>query len=435
MDKERFTGSVIVAMKGPPCCGKSYIARQIAKDLKYRIIEQDACIEALQSAVKNSTTTTKNLEYLHALSLDIVLQIALKQLQLGHRLVLSSWSAYHKTGMFGDNATRTDIKKKAAFGTGQQRRRIFLWLRHRIRSGLTMTFQASRSWWLTPTHLYKDLEIAMAVKYLASIQASQRMSVHQWDNDIWLNDKSGFWKVGNREGEDAEEEEDEKDDEDFHHHHFVLVNDGNIDDDEITCRGCSEPISSSNSSPPYYKCSGSECSLSLHQACAELLNKEFPILQIYSFPEKYRCNNCEYKDYDECPGCLFETNLRCKILPSVINHNCHQHLLCIKTCPISIAYEYKCKACGDLGKHVSYHCECGFAIHPNCALMPRTIKHKSHRHTLVLTSSPKFSELKEDSCNGCEEERNPNHWFYKCEKCEKRGYKFVCHLYCKISRP
>ncbi|GFY81135.1 hypothetical protein Acr_01g0009440 [Actinidia rufa] len=305
--RKRFTGSVIVAMKGPPCCGKSYTAQQIAKDLKYRIIEQDDCIEELQSAVKNSTTTTKNLEYLHALSRDIVLQIALKQLQLGHRVIIDT--SLHLQSYL-ERLLQLSISIAARLVivecipqdryVWQQRHQDryqkegSVWYRPTTQEDFSMVKTSYKEWSdddipgisklvVDATHLYKDLEIAMAVKYLASIQASQRMSMHQWDNDIWLNDKSGFWKVGNREGEDAEEEEDEKDDEDFHHHHFVLVNDGNIDDDEITCRGCSEPISSSNSSPPYYKCSGSECSLSLHQACTELLNKEFPILQIYSF--------------------------------------------------------------------------------------------------------------------------------------------------------
>ncbi|PSS35980.1 Cytidylate kinase [Actinidia chinensis var. chinensis] len=292
------------------------------------------------------------------------------------------------------------------------------------------------------------------------------------------------------DGDDDDEEEEEEndgvdnDDKDDGDDNDVDDNDGddgnyNDEQEEVICQGCLQPISD----PVYYECEG--CYIYAHKSCAELPNKKElmpslypPLLQDlpdqYSFPEIHRCRDCESNSIDDpdcdtnngddpdgdesngsddpdgetnsgddesngpCNQCLFETNLRCGVLPSIVLHDCHQHPLRIQLNPFRSNHEFDCKACGDYGEHASYSCsDCGtdtFECHLSCALLPRTYKHSCHRHPLKLISHIEQDDDDDDDsdelyCYVCEKTRNPNHWIYYCAKC-----KFTCHLKCMISK-
>ncbi|KAL6983252.1 hypothetical protein U1Q18_016641 [Sarracenia purpurea var. burkii] len=476
METERFSGPVIVAMKGPPSSGRSTLAWLLATTFKnYLLIAQDDCIIQLEEALAPS----KNIERLNRLSFDIVRQIALTQLRLGHKVIIdgSLFLGSHLESLvqlsesIGARLVVVECKPQDKL-VWQQRhlQRVEddgkVWYKPSTWEELeaVLGLESYDDWSdhdvvpdfsklvVDTTRHNSDWDITSGVKYLASCAGTQRMDLHQWATEIWQNVDADLWKQSKGDGDEDDGEGEGDDDENSHHHHqLLLVNKrlkidnggGDPDDEELgrsICRGCLEPISS----PCYYRCGGrgsgggGGCDLSAHKECAELSNKKEFSFELgncpdgYCFTEKHRCRNCENKGddegIDECPECLFETNLRCAMLPSVILHNCHEHPLCIKTSPVSLDYGFKCKACGDLGKVVSYICECGFAIHPGCALMPRTIKHKTHRHTLSLTSLVQEDDSEDFNCDACEETRNPNHWVYYCEKCE-----FSCHLNCLTS--
>ncbi|GMP67397.1 hypothetical protein CsSME_00027398 [Camellia sinensis var. sinensis] len=290
----------------------------------------------------------------------------------------------------------------------------------------------------------RDWDLTSGVKYLASCHGYQKMDLEKWVNDIWKKVDGALWKQNEEEEEEAKIDTyiDKDDDEEKRHlHKLVLTTDykpASNDDDKESCRGCMELISN----PSYYKCRECNCSLCVHKHCAELthINELQPLvncpgIEYSSFPEKHRCDTCnnnedeeeeENDDYDEYPECLFETNLRCGMFPSVLHHNCHEHPLCIRTYPISFGFEFNYKACGNLGKHVCYCCEvCGFVTHLHCGLLPKTFKHTIHRHTLSLTPALPHDEYEVFYCDACETPRNPNHWICYCDKCE-----FACHLNC-----
>ncbi|GKD54932.1 zinc finger, PHD-type containing protein [Tanacetum coccineum] len=67
----------------------------------------------------------------------------------------------------------------------------------------------------------------------------------------------------------------------------------------------------------------------------------------------------------------------------------------------------------------SFSCRsCDFYLHSDCALfLPRIINHKLDKHPMKLTYGPVENHKSEYICEVCEEELNPNIWFYHCHVC------------------
>ncbi|KAM0020448.1 putative chromatin regulator PHD family [Helianthus debilis subsp. tardiflorus] len=68
---------------------------------------------------------------------------------------------------------------------------------------------------------------------------------------------------------------------------------------------------------------------------------------------------------------------------------------------------------------LSFSCTlCGFHLHVGCALLlPEAIRHRYDKHPLSLAYSPVENHEGDYFCEVCEEELNPNAWFYHCHEC------------------
>ncbi|CAI0468658.1 unnamed protein product [Linum tenue] len=152
----------------------------------------------------------------------------------------------------------------------------------------------------------------------------------------------------------------------------------------------------------YYKCA--ECDFTLHKHCAEkpdhfsvslVAERCPPYLKAfrpqYDFPSKVKCRNCrdDVEEYfsavEDCHDCLTKTNLENKFLPTVLmNDHVHGHRLSLVIMPFGYDYKYLCGRCDQLGYSVGYKCyECDELpnFHVACALL-------SPIHPLPRSASP-----------------------------------------------
>ncbi|KAK1401292.1 hypothetical protein POM88_000897 [Heracleum sosnowskyi] len=145
---------------------------------------------------------------------------------------------------------------------------------------------------------------------------------------------------------------------------------------ELLCDGCFQPLSATADS--FYGCVN--CKLFLHKVC---------------FTE----------------------------LPRIIEHPSHpQHKLVRR---LQIDETITCNICNSEWDGIFYQCErsssCSFIIDIMCTLLPRTLKHESHKHSLTQQL-----DNSEETCYGCSLELEFGH--FRCSKC-----RFRLHAGCAIS--
>ncbi|KAL4383686.1 hypothetical protein GQ457_15G026100 [Hibiscus cannabinus] len=134
----------------------------------------------------------------------------------------------------------------------------------------------------------------------------------------------------------------------------------------------------------------------------------------------YGCTECKYLVHLDCT----------KHLP-FFDCKGHPHLLTfLDKTPGSL-----CHRCGvDCSSFVFGCVPCNFNVHLQCLpSAPKTITHKSHLHSLILTKSPLEHELNSDEqsydsgdefyCDVCEEKRCKKESVYYCADC-----KFIAEL-------
>ncbi|CAH1453481.1 unnamed protein product [Lactuca virosa] len=169
-----------------------------------------------------------------------------------------------------------------------------------------------------------------------------------------------------------------------HHHPLILTieaqaNNMSCSSDMIeVCQGCVRPLTL-----PYYSCKDG-CSFTLHKYCAELptklqhsLHPNHSLHLINTREHVDRCTGCwgyvntfSYK----CKTCTFNLDVNCAFLPNTIKHKSHKHLLIQVIDP-----ETPCNAC-DMGfSGISYACKaCSFILGMKCAMRsPHTLGHST----------------------------------------------------------
>ncbi|XVF83499.1 hypothetical protein PTKIN_Ptkin16aG0493300 [Pterospermum kingtungense] len=201
-----------------------------------------------------------------------------------------------------------------------------------------------------------------------------------------------------------------------HEHNLVLSNDMS---DDKNCDGCVLSIFTC-----YYGCS--ECGFFLHKSCAELPRKMHlwfdlhPKLHPLTVDRIFRCCICEYESNGfayTCYACDSDFCLRCALVSDNPICEGHEHRL-----PY-YKYEALCNACGR-SLDWPFRCKgCNFALDSKCLTLPLTARHnKSDEHPYKLTYHDNKNYPESNYCDICEEERNPNHWFYHCAICDNSAH-------------
>ncbi|THG21404.1 hypothetical protein TEA_008500 [Camellia sinensis var. sinensis] len=231
----------------------------------------------------------------------------------------------------------------------------------------------------------------------------------------------------------------------FSHHHplilFDVQGDNNLcyenellilselNRDKI-CNACVRKISA-----PFYSCG--LCDFFLHKWCAELPNElECPchphqLILLKKPPEPrglFLCKGCGYYcngfaikcTEDECSNSNYFDNyyldVKCAVLPKAIIHKVHEHPLFLRKECVTAG----CAACPQRVWMFAFGCDiCNFNLHYTCALLPDTIKHRyDEHHPFSLIYAPIQDGPDEYICEFCEEEIDPNWWFYHCIDCD-----------------
>ncbi|WRX11694.1 DC1 - like 2 [Theobroma cacao] len=203
-----------------------------------------------------------------------------------------------------------------------------------------------------------------------------------------------------------------------HEHNLILSND--VKDDKC-CDGCVLSIFTS-----YYYCS--QCNFFFHKSCAESPRKKRLWRHSHMKPHQLItsngiriCDYCRNKTSGfaytcvECNECCC---LRCALISFSLKHQGHEHPLSIQK------YQGLCNACGRSFKFAyTYRCKsCNFSLHLKCMDLSHKARHKSDVHHFILTYRDDNDYSESHYCDICEEERNPNHWFYYCAICDTSAH-------------
>ena len=233
-----------------------------------------------------------------------------------------------------------------------------------------------------------------------------------------------------------------------HLQHMLILCDNEVNDDKL-CEGYMEFIIS----VPFYRCE--QCDFFLHTRCTKLPTRieQHRLHDFHTFtllpqePTKssmFFCNicSCHHLGFTyKCDTCWPESTLdiHCGSIPESLKHEGHQHSIFLalnsnyrklKVHPFFpyLASNYRtCKACPeDYNKYVFVCTNCDFILGIRCTNLPLVAKHRYDTHLLKLTYAVE-NDSKEYYCLICEEERDPDHWFYYCEECN-----FPAHPKCVI---
>ncbi|KAL4301819.1 hypothetical protein GQ457_10G010510 [Hibiscus cannabinus] len=194
------------------------------------------------------------------------------------------------------------------------------------------------------------------------------------------------------------------------------------------CNGCVLSVLSS-----FYYCP--HCDFFLHKACAEL-----PIMCQLWFDAKpfnlltegifkcllclYKCSGFSYQSVDDDGLCFC---LRCASISHGFTYQADElHYLFFDN-----KHEGKCNACGkDISHEFAHKCkDCTFALHMRCVSLPRTAWHKCDEHPLMHAYQDPDDYPLRHFCDICEEERDPQQWFYHCETCDN-----AMHIKCVLDK-
>ncbi|CAK9143409.1 unnamed protein product [Ilex paraguariensis] len=99
---------------------------------------------------------------------------------------------------------------------------------------------------------------------------------------------------------------------------------------------------------------------------------------IYSGNLCHCCNMDSNGLFYWCQTCEFPVDIKCAFLPSTIKHESHKHPL-VQT----EGSHHVCKSCDYKSSSFIFRCDtCNFNLDYNCALLPKTVKHRWDRHPL-----------------------------------------------------
>ncbi|PWA70248.1 DC1, C1-like, Zinc finger, RING/FYVE/PHD-type [Artemisia annua] len=209
---------------------------------------------------------------------------------------------------------------------------------------------------------------------------------------------------------------------------------------KILCDGCVRPITTM----PFYKCSQDCSNFVLHEGCAgvptvwpfsltQVFHKHKLILRkscslfcckICGLP----CNGFAYS----CDSCGYYIDVHCGIAPKFITHEVDPNIILVSRNIHAVETGWLkrplkdrlvCRACHNIinkGMPVYESFEGDLSVDMLCAMrLPKTIRHKQDKHPLELSYSPIENHKGQYFCEVCEEDLNPEKWFYHCSTCDQ----------------
>ncbi|XWS75453.1 hypothetical protein CRYUN_Cryun01aG0089200 [Craigia yunnanensis] len=219
---------------------------------------------------------------------------------------------------------------------------------------------------------------------------------------------------------------------------------------ELDCSWCDNRLS--GMSYGCFKGGPFGCKFFLHESCISKISKRLlhsfhPSHYLYvQYCERnygFSCNACKSSissfnltSYYTCHECSFYLHISCARLQPTLKHKCHKHFLTYfsRSTHWWIKERFNCRACGhdcnakENKERSFYHCvQRNFNIHFRCLPSPPIAKHRYHRHFLILRDGIIEDDSGEYYCDICEEERNPKHHIYYCNKC-----KYIAHVECVL---
>ncbi|CAI9298259.1 unnamed protein product [Lactuca saligna] len=203
---------------------------------------------------------------------------------------------------------------------------------------------------------------------------------------------------------------------------------------QLLCDGCVKPITEI----PFYKCLKDvrlDCGFVLHEWCARLppkiedhpghLNHTLflmPNITTEMF-HVFGCKICMLPSNGfsyGCRTCEYYVIVNCAFLPKEITHEAHPDHLLSRIDTSSSLSDTPRDACGNyLINCIAFFCpSCDLYLDTQCAFMlPGLIRHKYDKHPLTLRYNPVENHPGDYFFEICEEEFNPESWFYHCGTC------------------
>ncbi|KAI3772619.1 hypothetical protein L6452_03809 [Arctium lappa] len=144
------------------------------------------------------------------------------------------------------------------------------------------------------------------------------------------------------------------------------------------------------------------------------------------FYEGFRCDSCHLHCNGfgyVCSQCDYRIDVNCGFIPEQITHEAHMNHLLYRLDASTNLSKMECQAwhamIGTSG--ICFRCnDCDFYLDSRCALhLPRTIRHKYDKHSLKLSYTPIENHKSKYFCEVCEEDLNPDNWFYHCLECSQ----------------
>jgi hypothetical protein len=203
-----------------------------------------------------------------------------------------------------------------------------------------------------------------------------------------------------------------------------------IGNKKVVCPVCQEP-----GFGPAYKCSFPKCTSFLHKSCFEQLSLVIqhsihPEHALFlRLPSSDRCCDVCLKDcgnslFYSCFFCDFDIDVKCVSRWRVSAEDCLQHSLF----PMRKQMQFTCEACAEESKGIAHQCSvCRVLIHGECAKFSRTIKIRTHDHSLTRTYSfsQEVKKQKNVFCKLCRKKVNIEYAAYYCRECD-----YIAHMDC-----
>lgn len=443
--------AMVIAMKGYPCTGKTTVARALASSLNYPLINQYDVLPSLKQSAMVTSTTSETV--LIDLSFQTLCQIALTQLRLGMGVIINSPLSHRShldqlVQLADLRAARLIIVECKPQDKYEWRLRFH---RHQKLEDPTQYPKPLLTWeelqkslkgfddydvgkvpklMVDTTKLFGVGDLVMSVLHIARSRPPLRVTLHEWIDEVSKSSLSKRLELRQFKKKVLKQPYNK------HLHAFSFSSNGVDQSSSSTCILCQDLVSG-----PFYRCV--DCEFVLHKWCAEKPDNDVEVLRQtcpiwlretppkYEFSDMERCNSCVSFSYKSCSDCLFLTHLKCGLLPSVLNHEGHEHPLGYVITPHSYNHQYECGACGNMGMSSSYRClhGCNLDFHVSCVLLSRSLEHKCHIHPLAISyNTCVLDESDEMYCDVCETTRNPKDWMYYCMECD-----YAAHMSCVTS--